>query len=233
LGVLNISIRLSNFMKTIAVIPAFNEEKTVAIIVKKTKKYCPIIVVDDGSKDRTAELAKKSGAILIEHEINEGYGKSLIDGINEAIKRKAEIIITLDADGQHNPDDIPKFINALKEGYDVVSGSRFLSGKSWGSWKRQLAIKALTTQTYLFSGLKLTDIQSGFRAYRADIFKKISLKHTGMGFSVEVPIKAKKIGCKFVEVSIKIRRPFRIKSFWSALRQGIEICKAIIKYSLF
>jgi len=220
-------------MKAFAVIPAFNEEKTVAKVVNKTKKYCPVIVVDDGSKDKTADLAKKSGAILIKHEINEGYGKSLVDGINEAIKRKAEFVITLDADGQHDPDDIPKFIDALKNGYDVVSGSRFLSGKSWGSWKRQLAIKALTSQTHLFSGLKLTDIQTGFRAYNTNIFKKISLRHTGMGFSVELPIKAKKIGCKFVEVSIKIRKPYRIKSFWSALMQGIEICRAIIKYSLF
>jgi glycosyltransferase involved in cell wall biosynthesis len=220
-------------MKIYAVIPAYNEQNTIFDIVKKTKKYCSVIVVDDGSTDKTAEIAKKAGVIVIEHKENEGYGKSLIDAINEAIKRKANYIITLDADGQHNPDDIPKFIKALEEGYDIVAGSRFLSEKSWGSWKRHLAIKALTFQAYIFSGLKLTDIQSGFRAYNTNIFKKISLKNTGMGFSVELPIKAKKLGYKFAEVPIEIKKPARIKSFWSALKQGLEVGEAIIKYSLF
>jgi len=220
-------------MKVFAAIPAYNEEKTVADIIKRTKRYCSVIVVDDGSKDRTAELAKKAGAIVIKHEKNKGYGGSLIDGIDEAIKRKAEFIITLDADGQHNPNDIPKFIEALKNGYDVVSGSRFISGKSWGSWKRQVAIKALTTQAYLLSGLKLTDIQSGFRAYKASIFKRISLKNTGMGFSVELPIKAKKLGYKFKEVPIELKKPYKIKSFWNALKQGINVGLAIFRYALF
>jgi len=220
-------------MKIYTVIPAYNEQNTIFDIVRKTKNYCPVIVVDDGSTDRTGILAKKAGAIVVKHQNNEGYGKSLIDAINEVRKRKANYVITLDADGQHDPNDIPKFIKALEEGYDIVAGSRFLGGKPWGTWRRQLAIKALTFQTYLFSGLKLTDIQSGFRAYNTKIFKKISLKHVGMGFSVELPIKAKKLGYKFGEVSIKIKRPYRIKSFWSAIKQGLEVGKAIIKYSLF
>jgi len=219
-------------MKVFVVIPAYNEDKTISDIIKKSKRYCPVIVIDDGSKDKTAEISKKAGALLIKHEKNEGYGKSLIDGINEARKKRAEFIITLDGDGQHNPDDIPKFIKALEK-YDIVAGSRFLGGKQWGTWKRQLAIRALTFQTYLFSGLKLTDIQSGFRAYNTKIFRKISLRHMGMGFSVELPIKAKKLGYMFGEVSIKIKKPYRIKSFWKALRQGLEVGAAIIKYSLF
>jgi len=219
-------------MKVFAVIPAFNEEKTIGNIVKKTKKYCPVIVVDDGSTDRTSKISRKAGAFVIKHKKNEGYGKSLIDGISEIKKRKVDYIITLDGDGQHNPDDIPKFIFALDRGADIVSGSRFLSEKSWGTWKRALAIKALTWQSYFFSGLRLTDIQSGFRAYRSNIFKKIKLKDKGMGFSVELPIKAKKLGYKFLEVPIEIKRPFKIKSFWSAFKQGINVSKAIIKHSL-
>jgi glycosyltransferase involved in cell wall biosynthesis len=220
-------------MKTLAAIPAYNEEKTVTAIVKRTKKYCAVIVVDDGSKDRTAELAKKAGAIVIRHGKNKGYGISLIDGINEARRRKADFIITLDADGQHNPDDIPKFIKALENGYDVVAGSRFLSGKSWGSKKRMIAIKLLTYQAQLFSGLNLTDIQSGFRGYNTKIFDKIKLESKGMNFSVELPIKAKKLGYKFIEASIEINKPHIIKSFWSVLKQGIEVSLSIIKYSLF
>ncbi len=219
-------------MRIFAVIPAYNEEKSIKNIVKKTKKYCRAIVVDDGSTDKTFVLAKKAGAILIKHEKNQGYGQSLRDGINEARKRKADYIITLDSDGQHNPDDIPKFIEVLEHGYDVVSGSRFISGKSWGSRKRMTAIKLLTYQAYLFSGLKLTDIQSGFRGYNVKIFRKIKLEHKGMGFSVELPIKAKRYGYKFTEVPITITKPAKIKSFWSASKQGIRVGFAIIKYSL-
>jgi glycosyltransferase involved in cell wall biosynthesis len=219
-------------MNIFAVIPAYNEERTVANVIKKTKKYCSVIVVDDGSSDRTTEVSKRNGAILIRHEKNKGYGMSLTDGINEALKRKAKIIITLDSDGQHNPDDIPKFIDAINEGYDIVIGSRFLGRKRWGTWKRQLAIKALTFQTFLFSGLNITDIQSGFRAYNAKVFSKITLYDTGMGFSAELPIKAKKKGYKFKDIPIDIGKPHRIKSFWSALRQGIHVGLAIIKYSL-
>jgi glycosyltransferase involved in cell wall biosynthesis len=220
-------------MKVVAVIPAYNEEKTISGIVKRTKRHCPVIVVDDGSVDKTIAFAKKAGAILVKHEENKGYGRSLLDGINEAKKRKADFIITLDADGQHNPEDIPKFIEALNKGYDIVVGSRFLSGKHWGTWKRQLAIKALTIEAYVFSGLKLTDIQSGFRAYSIDIFDKIILKHSGMEFSVELPIKAKKLGYKFTEVPIEIKRPHRIKSFFIVVKQGINVGKAIIRFSLF
>ena len=80
-----------------AVIPAYNEEKSIKNIVKNTKKYCKVIVIDDGSTDRTYEAAKKAGAILIKHERNQGYGQSLRNGINEALKRKANYIITLDS----------------------------------------------------------------------------------------------------------------------------------------
>jgi glycosyltransferase involved in cell wall biosynthesis len=219
-------------MNVFAVIPAHNEEKTVANVVKRAKKYCSVIVVDDGSSDRTAELSKKSGATVIRHEEKSGYGKSLMDGINEALRRRARIIITLDSDGQHNPDDIPRFMNALNEGYDIVSGSRFLGRSRWGTWKRQLAIRALTFQAFLFSGLRITDIQSGFRAYNAKVFRKIKLENYGMGFSVELPIKAKKKGFKFKDIPIDIGRPHRIKSLWSVLRQGIQVGFAIMKYSL-
>jgi len=219
-------------MKVFAVIPAYNEEKTVIDIVKRSKKYCSVIVVDDGSKDRTAKLARKAGAIVIRHEKNKGYGASLTDGINESLRRKADYVITLDADGQHNPDDIPKFIEALRNGYDIICGSRFISGKSWGSRKRTMAIKLLTYQARLFTGLKLTDIQSGFRGYNFKVFKKIKLSGKGMGFSVELPIKAKKLGYKFTEVPIEIKKPHVIKSFRSVLKQGIEVSLSIIKYSL-
>lgn len=220
-------------MKTFAVIPAFNEEKTIKTVVKNTRKHCSVIVIDDGSKDRTAALAKEAGAVVFRHKTNIGYGKSLIDGINKAREMGADYIITMDSDGQHDAEEIPNFLEKLDEGFHIVSGSRFLGKKSWGTWKRELAIKMLGFQTRIFSGLDMTDIQSGFRGYNSDIFEHIQLENHGMGFSVELPIKAKKKGFRFVEIPIQIKEPSRIKTFWSAVRQGVSVGTSIIKYSLF
>lgn len=217
---------------TWVVIPAYNEENTIKRIVKEAKKLCNILVVDDSSTDNTAKLAKGAGAFLMRHKYNMGYGSSLKDGINYAIKKKAKFIITMDADGQHNPKDISKFIKELEKGADIVSGSRFLKKRIWGTWKRTIAIKALALQLYVFSGLKLTDAQSGFRGYRSEVFKNMKIEDSGMAFSIEVPIKAKKMGYKFVEIPIEIKRPYIFKSFWSVFRQGINIGLGIIKYSL-
>jgi len=219
-------------MQIYAVIPAYNESKTVGKIILMTKKYCNVIVVDDGSKDGTADIAKKAGAIVVRHEINMGYGKGLHDGINAALSHGADAVITLDSDGQHDPNDIPKFVKSLESGADIVIGSRFLEGKSWGTRKRMIALRLLALQFWVFTGLRLTDVQSGFRAYRAKVFDKIKLSESGMAFSVELPIKAKKLGYRFSEVPITIGKPAQLKSFSSALRQGKEIGVAIIKHSL-
>ena len=220
-------------MDIYVVIPAHNEENTISKVVKESKQHAKVIVVNDGSKDRTATMAKKAGAIVLNHKTNYGYGKSLYDGIKDAMKRGAKFIITLDADGQHEPKDIPKFIRELKKGYGVVIGSRFLGGKQWGSWKRMLALKMLGLQLRIFSGLKLTDAQSGYRGYNSKVFEQVELTDFGMGFSVELPIKAKKKGFSFTEVPIKIKRPHQIKNFSSVFHQGMSVGYAIIRYSLF
>ncbi len=219
-------------MKVYAVIPAYNEAATVGQIVKIAKKYCTVLVVDDGSKDETAAVAKKSGAEVVRHATNMGYGRGLRDGISAALERGADAIITLDADGQHDPNDIPKFIDALNKGSAGVVGSRFLTGNSWGTWKRMLALRLLAIQLRVFTGIEMTDVQSGFRAYSAEMLRSIKLSEEGMAFSVELPIKAKRLEYQFTEVPIQIKQPHRIKTFWSAMKQGIEVGKAIIRYAL-
>ena len=113
----------------IAVIPAHNEEKTVAWVIEETKKYADkIIFIDDGSTDDTLRFAKNTGAEIIHHECNRGLGASLRAGFNRALEtaREDDIIITLDADGQHNPHDIPKLVKKLEHGYEFVLGQRDL-----------------------------------------------------------------------------------------------------------
>lgn len=221
-------------MKLVVVIPAYNEEKHIANVVKKTKKYTKkVLVINDGSSDKTESLAKKAGAQVITHKKNQGYGASLINGINHALKMKPDYIITLDGDGQHNPHDIPKFLHVLDMNVDLVSGSRFLGKQLKCSWKRRMGIKALTLFAFIVSDLHMSDVQSGFRGYKASMLRKIKLEDKQMGFSVELPIKAKKLGYKFMEIPIEIKFFYNIKSFFSVFKQGIGVGLAIIKYGIF
>jgi glycosyltransferase involved in cell wall biosynthesis len=218
-------------MKVVAVIPAYNEEKTIRKVIKETKKFVDeVIVVDDGSTDKTKEIIREEKVKLITHKKNEGYGKSLIDGIKEAIKRKANYIITLDADGQHSPRDIPRFVKELGNGYDVVIGSRFLGRTSKLTFKRNVALRLLAIEFFIFTGLYLGDVQSGYRGYREEIIKDLEFKEHGMGFSVESLIKLKKVKAKFKEIPIEVKYFRGAKTFFSVVKQGIEIGKTILKY---
>ncbi len=156
-----------------AVIPAYNEEKTVGIVVRKAKKYVDrVIVVDDGSKDRTSSVARKNGAHVITLKKNHGVGYATRVGMKAAIKEGTKIIITMDADGQHNPSDIPKFLRKINDGYEFVIGRRDLSNypiiKRFGNF-------ALNTFVNLISGTTIPDTESGFRAYKSSALKKLVL----------------------------------------------------------
>ncbi len=155
----------------IAIIPAYNEEKTVGSVVKKAKKYVDeVVVVNDGSKDNTEKNAKKVGAKVLSHKINKGFGAAIRTGINYALKKRADVIIFLDADGQHDPKDIPKFVKAVRSGYDFVLGERDISKypliKKIGNFM-------LTILTNLITGIYIHDTESGYRAFSYSGLKKV------------------------------------------------------------
>jgi glycosyltransferase involved in cell wall biosynthesis len=161
-------------MKVIAVLPAYNEEKRIKDTILKTKRYVDnIIVVDDGSEDKTAEASKKSGADVIRYEKNRGVGYATRVGLKRAISLKPDIIIFLDADGQHDPKYIPQFIKAIENGADYVCGWRDLSNypldRKIGNWGLQLL-----TNLLCHTGIK--DTECGYRAMALDAAKKIKLK---------------------------------------------------------
>ena len=115
----------NNSPKIIAVIPALNEESYIGTVVLKTRQYVDeVIVLDDGSTDQTANVARLAGATVIQHKQNRGYGASIQTLLSEAKKKEPDIVLLLDADSQHNPDEIPHFIKPIVEGFDVVIGSR-------------------------------------------------------------------------------------------------------------
>jgi len=160
----------------IVVIPAYNEGKTVGNVVRKSAKHADkVIVVDDCSSDNTAKFAKNAGAIVVSHKKNSGLGSSLRTGFSKALglsRSVSDIIICLDADGQHDPDEIPRFVVKIDEGYDFVLGKRDLSkyplGKKVGGW-------GLTFGVRLLGGPALSDTESGFRAFTAGALGKMSL----------------------------------------------------------
>ena len=193
-------------MTIIVGIPAFNEEKNIAKILSKVFDLTDkIIVCDDGSSDTTGPISKKMGAIVVTHPKNLGYGASIRSIFEKAKELDGEVLVTFDADGQHRVKDIPKVVEPiLKNEADMVIGSRFLNEENPIPKYRKLGIKAITKLANTSTDKKLTDSQSGFRAYNKKIFDKIIPSEYGMGVSTEILIKVNKAKFRIVEVPIAV-----------------------------
>ena len=215
----------------IACIPAYNEEKTIAKVVLKTKKYVDkVIVCDDGSTDMTAEIAEAISAKVIRHERNKGYGAALASLFKAAREENASAMIILDADLQHNPDDIPKLLSPIIKGEaDIVIGSRFLNGKKELPRYRSLGIKVITKITQRVSYKDITDAQSGFRAYSRTAINSITPSEMGMGASTEILLKAKEHGLRIKEVPIEIKYNVDKPSTHNPVLHGLEVVLSTVK----
>jgi glycosyltransferase involved in cell wall biosynthesis len=217
---------------TIAVIPALNVERTIPNVILLTKKYVDyVLVCDDGSSDKTAEVAELCGAIVVKHLRNMGYGAALITLFKESIKMNGDIVITIDSDGQHNPKEIPLLINKMLEDNtnDIVIGSRFLAGSSSQAPKlRNIGIKIINLILSI-GNTKVTDSQSGFRAYSKRALNTLVLKENGMGLSTEILIKSKKNGLKIIEVPINVIYNDK-SSTLNPVIQGVGVAFTSLKY---
>jgi|TARA_B100000953_G_scaffold262388_1_gene228611 glycosyltransferase involved in cell wall biosynthesis len=194
-------------MKITIGIPAYNEEKNIAGIISKLKKYTDsIIVCDDGSSDLTGDISEQLGAIVIKHSKNRGYGAAINSLFLKAKELESDVFLTLDADGQHRVEDIPIVTDPIiKNEVDLVIGSRFLDTKSEEMPNyRKVGIKIITKITNLSIKEKLTDSQSGFRAYSRKALQEITPTDDGMGVSTEILIKASNLELKVAEVPIKV-----------------------------
>jgi glycosyltransferase involved in cell wall biosynthesis len=190
--------------KTVAVIPAFNEEETIYNVVKSALNYVDhTIVVDDNSFDCTKFEAMEAGAEVYKLTENRGAGYATRKGLELA--GNADIIITLDGDGQHNPEEIPLLIDAINDGYDFVIGSRFLLKNKIPSY-RKLGINIITL-AYNLGHKPITDAQCCFRAFNGKKLVFILPVEKSFGFSVEMLVKARlyKLKIKEVPVSCKYR----------------------------
>ena len=195
-------------MEVLVGIPAYNEEKNIAKVILKLQKVADkIIVCNDGSTDLTGKISEKMGAEIINHSKNLGYGASIRSIFLRASELDSDILVTFDADGQHRIEDIQKVIQPiLNDEADVVIGSRFLEEGDYENVPkyRKIGIKTITSLTSSVTDLKLTDAQSGFRAYRRKVLEEIKPSEHGMGVSTEILIKASKRKFRIKEVPIKI-----------------------------
>ena len=196
-------------MKTLAAMPAHNEDERIAKVVLGAKKHVDkVVVVDDGSEDMTAEIAEALGAMVVRHKENRGYGAAIRTCFETAKELDADIMVILDSDGQHDPSYIPEFIKALRtNGADVVIGSRFLTKNKLSPIPRYriVGMKVLNLFTRLVGKVKTTDSQSGYRAYSRRAIEKIKITNPDMGAGSEILTQVKDYNLKLVDIPITVR----------------------------
>lgn len=213
--------------KVVVCIPAYNEARSISSIVEKTKRYASeVIVYDDGSKDNTGDLAKASGATVIYSPVNRGYGTAISALFQAAKASNADVMVTLDSDGQHDPDQIPVIKEPILKGNaDIVIGSRFINPDHEQKIPRYrtFGIKAITRVTRAGSYHAITDSQSGFRAYNRTAIIGIDLFEEGMQVSTEILFRAKEKNLRIHEVPIMVTYDTKKTSTHNPLLHGINV----------
>jgi glycosyltransferase involved in cell wall biosynthesis len=218
-------------------IPAFNEEKTIARVVMEAQKHAHVVVVcDDGSIDMTGEIAERLGAIVIYHERNLGYGAALQSLFKRAKELNANVLVTLDSDGQHDPAQIPRLVKPIEDGVaEVVLGSRFMDKNGTADMPvyRQLGVKVITKLSNGSGKNTVSDSQSGFRAYSKVAMEKMGgMSENGMSASIELIRAVKKSGLKVREVPISCKYSDTIgveTSTKNPLAHGVGLIMSLVK----
>ena len=192
-------------MKTIAIIPAYNEASHVGDVIRATLEYVDeVLVVDDGSSDETAAESEAAGASVYRHIINRGVGGATATGLRAAVQRGAEIIVTLDSDGQHLPSEIPQVIAPIIEGTaDFVIGCRLLDPTGM-PWSRQMANRAADLCTSILFNVQVHDSQCGFRAFTREAADKIDIRTGRYEISSEIIAEIAARGFRIAEVPITV-----------------------------
>ena len=189
-------------LKILVAMPAYNEAKYIGSVVLQARQYADeVLVIDDGSTDQTAQIAELAGAIVIRHGENKGYGVAIQRIMIEAEKRGADTLVLLDADSQHDPNDIPSFLRAISAGNDLVIGCRKIRRGGIPLWRRA-GQNVLLFLTNTLSRGKLSDTESGFRAFSRKAVSQLKLKESGMAVSAETISVATAKGLKIAEVPI-------------------------------
>lgn len=217
----------SNPLRILVGIPAYNEARSVGSIVLQAKQYCDeVIVVDDGSTDNTARIAGLAGAVVIRHDANTGKGTAIQSILAEARKRNPDVLVLLDADSQHNPDEIPALIRRVSEGFDVVIGSRQAQREKTPTYRR-IGQKVLLRSGRLIARHDVSDSESGFRALSAKAIGELELKEKGFAVESEMLARASDKDLRMAEVPIS-NIYTDDGSTLNPLRHGVEVLNRIL-----
>ncbi len=192
---------------TFVIIPAYNEEQVIRETVERVLTLgVQVVVVDDCSLDNTVKVTKDLPIYILRHAINLGQGAAIQTGVEFAIRHGARYLVTFDADGQHDEQDIPRFINTLaKEPVDIVLGSRFLGVAENISRLRTVVLKVAIWTTGFALGLNLTDVHNGLRAFRSDVAGALRITQNRMAHASEILSKISQSGLRFKEVPCRVR----------------------------
>ena len=189
-------------------LPVFNEAKTVCSVLDEVSRYCDqILVIDDGSDDGTSLLlARRSDIIVVTHPVNRGYGAALATAFEYAAAHDYEVLVTIDCDGQHEPQRIQQFVQeSLNTGADIVSGSRYLKSLDEDSpppEQRRLINHQITKKLNQRLGFELTDAFCGFKAYRVAALSNLKLNETGYAMPLELWVQVACNQLSVVEVAV-------------------------------
>ena len=227
--------RLKDPPRACVVIPALNEEKTIYRVVRKTLSVDPslkVIVIDDGSTDKTAKRAREAGAHVIRLKRNMGQWEALRLGFRKALKEGFNVVITMDGDGQHDPLFIPFLLEPIEKGRaDLVVGSRFLCENSHHivtAPYRHVGVKFLSWLFSLLTGVKLTDVMSGFRAYSSDLLRLLvrKLRERQYG-ALEAIFIAWRSGARICELPVNSKANKESKK--GSMRFFLNLCRVLLR----
>jgi len=193
--------------RVFVVIPAYNEETVIGSVIHALEKqgYKNIIVVDDGSLDATYTISSKTGIIVLHHLLNRGKGAAIRTGVEAAHILDADVVVTFDGDGQHDPADISILLQKINAGYDVVLGSRFLKKQQKIPILKRVYNIIANVTTYVLFGITVTDSQSGIRAYGKKAFFALDSCHDRYEFDTEVLREIRRLHLKAIEVPVHVR----------------------------
>jgi len=230
----------SNKSEVVIVIPAYNSERTLKRIYEKIPKEYKnkVIIVDDGSKDKTVKVIKSLGVKPIVHKKNLGYGANQKTLYTHALKSGAKYIIMLHPDGQYNPKDLPKFINALKsQKGDLILGSRFLNKGDKGTPKyKALSIRMITLLFNLILGTKLTEANTGYRGFTKELLSSVPFLKNGNGYIFDPQIIIQAVYFGFNISDVPVTKEYNAEAispnFKKSFEHGIENIRLLLEYTL-
>lgn len=215
----------------VAVICACNEAAHIEAVVRAAARHVPVVVVDDGSKDATADVASRAGAWVLRKEQNAGKGAAMVTGFRWAVRSGYKAVVCLDGDGQHDADEIPRFLEKWRAGYDAIFGNRMMDVSTMPATR--LAVNRLMgTTVSTLAGYRIADPQCGFRLYSATCLKRLRVKTVRYDAEAEIAVQVARAGFRIVSLPIRTIYQAAIKSKIRPLIDTIRFLRIVVYYSM-